>query len=72
MVLQSIENSKAQVDEFDALANNENEQIQQAAQKEQNDTKKEDKMIHDLNESIRQAEQQLRQVVSTIFDRLLW
>lgn len=71
-VLQNVENSKAQLGEIGVLVNNENAEIETDGRKEQTNTSREDKMIHDLNESIRQAEQQLRQAVSTTFNRLLW
>lgn len=64
-VLQNIENSKVQLNVLDDIANKENAQIQKDKQKDQNDTKHEDKMVHDLNESLRHTEQQLQQVVSS-------
>lgn len=63
-ILQNIQKLKAQHDELEVLANNEKAQIQEDEEKEQIDIKRTDEMIHDLNESIRQAEQQLRQIVS--------
>lgn len=64
-VLQNIENSKVQLNVLDDIANKENAQIQKDKQKDQNDTKHEDKMVYDLNESLRHTEQQLQQVVSS-------
>lgn len=71
-LLKGVEDSKAELAELDALANNENLQIEKDEQKKQSEARKEEKMIRDLEESIRHAEQQLRQVVSTIFNWPLW
>lgn len=70
--MQSVENSRTQLADADALANNEKAQIQKDEEKEQSDIQKEEKMIRDLEESILQAEQELRQDVSRIFNRPLW
>lgn len=63
-VLQNIESSKAQLNAIDDLVNKENAQIQKDERKDQNDTKSEETMIHDLNENIRRIKQQLQQIVS--------
>lgn len=72
MFLRNVGNSKAELDAIDGLANNENAQIQKEAEMERNDIKKEERSIQDLNESIRQTEQQLQQLVSTTFIHILW
>lgn len=72
MFLRNVGNSKAELDAIDGLANNENAQIQKEAEMERNDIKKEERSIQDLNESIRQTEQQLQQLVSTTFNHILW
>lgn len=72
MFLRNVGNSKAELDAIDGLANNENAQIQKEGEMERNDIKKEERSIQDLNESIRQTEQQLQQLVSTTFIHILW
>lgn len=72
MFLRNVGNSKAELDAIDGLANNENAQIQKEAEMERNDIKKEERSIQDLNESIRQTEQQLQQLVSTTFNHISW
>lgn len=72
MFLRNVGNSKAELDAIDGLANNENAQIQKEGEMERNDIKKEERSIQDLNESIRQTEQQLQQLVSTTFNHISW
>lgn len=66
-VCQSIENSKARLKAIGDLIVKENAQKIKDDQKDQNDIQREEKIIRDLNEKIRQAKQELQQPVSTTF-----
>lgn len=68
-ILKNIENAKAKLTVHDEMIKKENAQIQNDEQKDQNNTKHEDKIVYELNESIRYTEQQLQNVVSITFDR---